>query len=238
VRAAALAVAGLLLSAHVGAAQPAATEDQAPATQDKAAKDQPAKDQPASEKPTPAKDQSPAAEEQPAPTKEVPPPAKEQPPAAKEPPPPAKGQPAPPKIAPIATTDAIGILGKRVHGPAGEDMGLVADVVVDDTGTPRAAIIDFGGFLGVGSRKIAIDWHLLQFSPANTASPITLALGRKDIQAAPEYKPAAPAPVVVDAPPPAPPQPVPAQPAPSVPASSAPASPPPASPPPPAAPEK
>jgi hypothetical protein len=212
VRAAALAVAVGLLSAGVGAAQPAATEGQVPA----------AKDQPASDQAAPAKDQPPATEDHP--------------PPAKEPPPPAKGQPAPPKIAPIATTDAIGILGKRVHGPAGEDMGLVADVVVDDTGRPRAAIIDFGGFLGVGSRKIAIDWHLLQFSPANTASPITLALGRKDIQAAPEYKPAAPAPVVVDAPPPAsPPASPPAAPAP---ASPAPASPPPVSPPPPAAPEK
>ena len=29
----------------------------------------------------------------------------------------------------------------------------------------RAAIIDFGGFLGVGSRKIAVAWQALHFVP-------------------------------------------------------------------------
>jgi PRC-barrel domain len=85
-------------------------------------------------------------------------------------------------------------------------MGLVVDVVVDETGKPRAAVIDFGGFLGVGTRKIAIAWHLLQFNPADKGVPVTLALGRNDLQAAPEYKPPAPAPVVVQ-PPPAEPKP-------------------------------
>ena len=35
------------------------------------------------------------------------------------------------------------------------------------TASRCAAIIDFGGFLGVGSRKIAIDWRLLRFDPAS-----------------------------------------------------------------------
>jgi hypothetical protein len=123
------------------------------------------------------------------------------PPAKADQPTPAKDLPAPPKVAPIAPTDAIGILGKKVNGPAGEDMGLVVDVIVDETGAPRAAVIDFGGFLGVGNRKIAIAWNLLQFNPADTAAPIALTLGRADLQAAPEYKPSAPAPVVVEPPP-------------------------------------
>jgi hypothetical protein len=36
-------------------------------------------------------------------------------------------------------------------------MGRVVNVVVDQSGQVRAAIIDFGGFLGVGNRKIAVD---------------------------------------------------------------------------------
>ena len=54
--------------------------------------------------------------------------------------------------------DAQAILGKSVRSSAGEDMGRLVDVLVDRDGQPRAAIIDFGGFLGVGSRKIAVDW--------------------------------------------------------------------------------
>ena len=75
---------------------------------------------------------------------------------------------APPKnLKPIAPEEAVGILGKKVYGPAGEDMGMVVEALVDGDGRPRAAVVDFGGFLGVGSRKIAIDWELLQFRPAD-----------------------------------------------------------------------
>ena len=54
---------------------------------------------------------------------------------------------------------------------------------------PRAAIIDFGGFLGVGSRKIAVDWKALHFVPAASARyRIVLELTQDQVKAAPEYK--------------------------------------------------
>jgi PRC-barrel domain len=119
--------------------------------------------------------------------------------------PPAESKPeagAPPKnLKPIAPEEAVGILGKKVYGPAGEDMGMVVEVLVDGDGRPRAAVIDFGGFLGVGSRKIAIDWELLQFRPADREQPVRLSLGRSEVQAAPEYKPSG-QPAAVVAPPP------------------------------------
>jgi len=60
-------------------------------------------------------------------------------------------------------------------------------VVVDSAGEPRAAIIDFGGFLGVGSRKVAVDWNALHFSPSNKPSEVILNLSRDQVKAAPEY---------------------------------------------------
>jgi hypothetical protein len=81
------------------------------------------------------------------------------------------------------------ILGKNVRSSAGEDMGRLIDMLVDRDGQPRAAIIDFGGFLGVGSRKIAIDWKALHFSPDDPkGNAISLALTRDQVKAAPEYK--------------------------------------------------
>jgi hypothetical protein len=52
----------------------------------------------------------------------------------------------------------------------------------------RAAIIDFGGFLGVGSRKVVVDWGALHFARAADREHITLDLTRDQIKAAPEYK--------------------------------------------------
>lgn len=80
-----------------------------------------------------------------------------------------------------------GVLGKDVRSATGEDMGRIVDVVVDRAGEPRAAIIDFGGFLGVGSRKIAVDWNALHFSPSDKPSEVTLDLSRDQVKAAPEY---------------------------------------------------
>jgi hypothetical protein len=80
-----------------------------------------------------------------------------------------------------------GVLGKEVRSATDEDMGRIVDVVVDSTGEPRAAVIDFGGFLGVGSRKIAVDWNALHFSPSDKPSQVTLNLTKDEVKAAPEY---------------------------------------------------
>jgi len=106
--------------------------------------------------------------------------------AAKEPTP-------PPSVTVIGARDAHGILGREVRSAANEDMGRIVDVIVDREGTVRAAVIDFGGFLGVGSRKIVVDWGALRFGGvANKRDSITLELTKAQVSAAPEYKEDAP----------------------------------------------
>jgi PRC-barrel domain len=105
-------------------------------------------------------------------------------------------QPAPPKepapppsVTIIGASEAQGVLGRDVRSPADEDMGRIVDVIVDRAGTVRAAVIDFGGFLGVGSRKIVVDWNALHFGRiANKRDSITLELTKEQVMAAPEYK--------------------------------------------------
>ena len=88
----------------------------------------------------------------------------------------------------FARTDFFRILGKEVRSPSGQAMGRIVDLLVDETGRPSAAIIDFGGFLGVGIRKIAIDWHTLRFDQNGKKDAVVTDLGRDQIKAAPEYK--------------------------------------------------
>lgn len=103
-------------------------------------------------------------------------------PAAKEPAP-------PPSVTIIGAREAHGVLGRDVRSAADEDMGRIVDVIVDRSGTVRAAVIDFGGFLGVGSRKIVVDWSALHFGRvANKGDSITLELTKEQVTAAPEYK--------------------------------------------------
>jgi hypothetical protein len=95
----------------------------------------------------------------------------------------------PPSVTIIRAREAHGVLGRDVRSPADEDMGHIVDVIVDRAGVVRAAAIDFGGFLGVGSRKIVVDWNALHFGHvADKGDSITLELTKEQVMAAPEYK--------------------------------------------------
>jgi hypothetical protein len=98
-------------------------------------------------------------------------------------------QSAPPAVTILPNHEVEGILGRQVRSAADENMGRIVDVLVDRSGQVRAAIIDFGGFLGVGSRKIAVDWAALHFpAPTKPEPPIQLELNRDQVNAAPAYE--------------------------------------------------
>lgn len=121
--------------------------------------------------------------------KQTPAPAASPPAPAKEPTPTPTPAPPPPSVTIIGPREAHGVLGRDVRSPTDEDMGHIVDIIVDRTGTVRAAVIDFGGFLGVGSRKIVVDWNALHFGRINNKSDsITLELSKAQVAAAPEYK--------------------------------------------------
>ena len=135
-------------------------------------------------------------------TPEQSPPPTEQPEAGNPP----SAAPAPPSPSPgtpamvLDDQEVSTILGKSVRGSTGEDMGRIVDIIVSRDGQVHAAIIDFGGFLGIGTRKIAVDWRALNFAPAGKPpGSITLDLTRNQVRLAPEYKRGEPV-VVVGAP--------------------------------------
>lgn len=125
---------------------------------------------------------------------------------------------APPPAAPAVPTDEIveskvvAVLGLAAKAEDGKDVGRIVDVLVDQAGRPRAAVIDVGGFLGVGNRKVAVDWAALRFDMAKATATLGLAADR--IKAAPAYDPGKPVEALV-VPPPEPPQVAPPPPAPS-----------------------
>jgi sporulation protein YlmC with PRC-barrel domain len=103
--------------------------------------------------------------------------------------PPANPPDAAPAVPILESHELQGILGLEVRSATGENMGRIVDVVVDRSGQVRAAVIDFGGFLGVGSRKIAVDWDALSFPrPGDKAGRVTLEFTRDQVKAGPEYQ--------------------------------------------------
>jgi PRC-barrel domain len=96
-------------------------------------------------------------------------------------------KPPPAGVESVAPEAAEAILGQRVTDAQGKDIGRLVDVLVDANGRPEAAVIDFGGFMGVGNRKIAVHWSGLRFNPADPKNKVTLEMTPDQIKAAPEF---------------------------------------------------
>src|SRR5215213_1858669 len=47
-------------------------------------------------------------------------------------------------------------IGRSVHGPGNQPVGVVSNLLVDSTGRVTGIVIDVGGFLGFGAKEIAI----------------------------------------------------------------------------------
>jgi hypothetical protein len=98
-------------------------------------------------------------------------------------------EPAPP---PDQVLAVLGLPAKAGDAKGGEEeIGRIVDVLVDAEGRPHAAVIDVGGFLGVGNRKVAVEWTALHFVLGKTPAAV-LDLPADRIKAAPAYDPAKP----------------------------------------------
>jgi len=134
-------------------------------------------------------------------------------------PPPLVVPPKPPAAPPPQFTarhmKLVALIDRNVIGPNKEQVGRVIDVLLDEDAHPAALIVDVGGFMGVGNRRIAIAWDMLEPASVGGADGLQIRMNSDDIRAAPAYapdstdvqvvQPPPPLPVHKDAPPPAPP---------------------------------
>jgi len=85
------------------------------------------------------------------------------------------------------------VLGKSVRTKVEEDGGRIIDLLADRSGNVEAAVIEFGGFLGIGTRKIAVEWPALRFETDGKDTNIVVDVTRDQLRVAPEWKPNEPA---------------------------------------------
>ncbi|HXW22627.1 MAG TPA: PRC-barrel domain-containing protein [Rhodomicrobium sp.] len=78
------------------------------------------------------------------------------------------------------------VLGKELIA-SGKNAGRIVDVLTDGSGRVRAVVVDYGGFLGLGSRKIAVAWSDLRFAPGGSDA-VTTDISVDRLSAAPEVR--------------------------------------------------
>jgi sporulation protein YlmC with PRC-barrel domain len=85
------------------------------------------------------------------------------------------------------------VLGREVRTSTDRDVGRIIDVLVDRNGRVEAVVIEFGGFLGIGTRKIAVDWSAVRFDAGGDRSVLPVDVTHDQLRIAPEYRPNEPA---------------------------------------------
>jgi len=88
-----------------------------------------------------------------------------------------------------APLSAEELIGTNAYGPGDEHLGAVGDVMLAaDGATIEAVIIDFGGFLGIGTKPVAVGVENLRFSTdANANRFLFLNVTREQLDAAPAF---------------------------------------------------
>jgi sporulation protein YlmC with PRC-barrel domain len=88
------------------------------------------------------------------------------------------------------TLTAEQLIGINVYGPSDEHIGVIGDFVLGEQGQNiDAVIVDFGGFLGIGTKEVAVAYEDLQFfadENGNNAS-LVLNITREQMEQAPAF---------------------------------------------------
>lgn len=81
------------------------------------------------------------------------------------------------------------VIGMAVKNAAGEDLGKIEDLVIDDRGNVRYAALSFGGFLGFNDKLFAVPYNALTYkaNPDSETSHVQLNVEKKLLEKAPGF---------------------------------------------------
>ncbi|WMT89843.1 PRC-barrel domain-containing protein [Pelagibacterium sp. H642] len=87
-----------------------------------------------------------------------------------------------------ADISADELTGTAVYGAGDEEIGSIGDILLSEDGQVEAVIIDFGGFLGIATKPVAVSFENLSFlRDENGGLLLRTSLTAEQLEAAPEY---------------------------------------------------
>ncbi|MBS0377437.1 MAG: PRC-barrel domain-containing protein [Proteobacteria bacterium] len=76
--------------------------------------------------------------------------------------------------------------GKAVYNPTGDKLGSIDDLMIERTsGQIRYAVLEFGGFLGMGTDRYPVPWSMLKYDSERDAYVVPL--DKNKLENAPKY---------------------------------------------------
>ena len=76
--------------------------------------------------------------------------------------------------------------GTSVYNQAGDKLGSIDDLMIDKlSGQVRYAVLEFGGFLGMGTDRYPLPWNMLKYD--TTKDGYVVPLDKAKLEEAPHY---------------------------------------------------
>jgi sporulation protein YlmC with PRC-barrel domain len=76
--------------------------------------------------------------------------------------------------------------GTKVYNQAGEKLGSIDDLMIDKrSGQVRYAVLEFGGFLGMGTDRYPLPWSILKYD--TTKDGYVVPVDKSQLEGAPKY---------------------------------------------------
>jgi hypothetical protein len=101
---------------------------------------------------------------------------------------PALAQDPPPKAL-VSRMNVGSVLGIEVRTSTERNVGRIIDLLAAPNGGVEAVVVEFGGFLGIGTRKIAVEWSALRLDKDGKSLVAMIEIPRDQLRSAPDYKP-------------------------------------------------
>ena len=83
---------------------------------------------------------------------------------------------------------ASALIGTKVRNANKESIGKIDDIYLDKDAKVTDVVISVGGFLGVGSKNVAVKWSDLNFSKDDRSIVIMTSWTKDSLKAMPDYK--------------------------------------------------
>jgi hypothetical protein len=87
----------------------------------------------------------------------------------------------------VAPVELTGMIGHAVVDAGGSELGRIVDLLADGQGRVRAVVIDVGGFMGLGNRKVAVAWSALRFAVGEKGPVISIVIPPDRIKSWADY---------------------------------------------------
>jgi hypothetical protein len=91
-----------------------------------------------------------------------------------------------PTAASVPLARVTSLVGTNLVGANNRDAGEIENLLIDRAGNVRAAVIEWGGFLGIGERRAVVPIEQIRFGTA-AGERARLELTREQLEALPAY---------------------------------------------------